>query len=196
MTWSLLFVALLVASPTPLTGIDTIPTDVVVDVVILQAVAVDRGAGVVARSRAVRLLSLAALDVVEVDTTLAMLATTTTGELEVQIALARFDRAARRSPFSAAAMASSSSSSSSPAALRRVSALMWWRIGGGTARAALERCASADSDPGARGACRGRLRAWSRSGPSPSAVTAVPGASTSDVLHDKANDGSSAPSRR
>lgn len=195
MTWSLLFVALLVASPTPLTGIDTIPTDVVVDVVILQAVAVDRGAGVVARSRAVRLLSLAALDVVEVDTTLAMLATTTTGELEVQIALARFDRAARRSPFSAAAMASSSSSSSS-AALRKVSALMWWRIGGGTARAALERCASADSDPGARGACRGRLRAWSRSGPSPSAVTAVSGTSTSDVLHDKANDGSSASSRR
>lgn len=171
--------------PPALQGTDTVPSRAVVDDVstaTLLALAVDVDAQLVVRARAVRALGDADLARVEIDTALASLSATTAGELEVQVALARFERAFRRG--TGGTFARSTLTTGAPA-LRRVAAIMWWRVGGDTARRALERAARDDVDPTVRAACGARLRAWSRSG-----------ARRIDVLDRRSDGGPQSPARR
>jgi len=171
--------------PPALRGIDTLPARAVVDDLTtssLLAVAGDDGADVVSRARAVRALGDADLARVDVDTMLVALSSTTSGELEVQVALARFERAARRRT---GAMFARATLTSARPALRRIAAIMWWRVGGETARLALEVSARDDVDPVVRAACVARLRAWSRSG-----------ARRIDVLDQRPDGGPQSPARR
>ena len=178
------------STPPALRGTDTVPARPIVDEVelaTLLSTAADERVDDVIRARAVRALGSAADEVGDIDAVLSTLSATATGELEVQVAFARFDRAARHgmAPIFAQAIQQSPSSS-----LRAAAALMWWRLGGASSKSVLARCAADDIDRVVRAACGARLRAWRRSGPG------LRRASSTDVLQHAADGGSQSPARR
>lgn len=203
-----LVLVVLVAAQTPdLAGIDTVPSSPTrspppsspASASSLLTIALDARIDDFTRARAIRRLGAVpatstgtsngtstATSPDAIDLALTRLSTSTSGELAVQVALARFDRAVQRSRAAAVAVATSTMASSAPA-LRAAGALMWWRLGGEDAHLALEH-GRHDVDAGVRAACVARLRWWSRAGGSTSTST--------NVLQQNHDAGPPAPARR
>jgi hypothetical protein len=132
----------------------------------LLAVAADEARALPERARAVRLLGDVAgtLDTApSIDGMLAALGRRATGELKVQIVLAQADRARRTSLDQARLVAMNAAADSQPGVVV-AGAMILWQLGGADNEARLRSLALTHADPGVRGACRGRLAHWNRSG--------------------------------
>jgi hypothetical protein len=129
----------------------------------LRAVAFDATQAVLRRARALRLFAeAAAVDEVVVDDDLAALQAGVTGELRVQAAWARVDRAARAGRVLTLAVALLAHED---AALRAVGALAAWREGSPAARRAMAARLTVERDDDVTTLLRARLARWRR-GPS------------------------------
>lgn len=178
--------------PVPLRGIDSVPQLDPSDVNAAQlwAIVEDKHADAITQARALRLLPavLQAHELPAASTRLAALlaAPTTSSALLFDVAMARFEVAARSAGASARAVALAAEGAQAPA-VRQAAALMWWRVGGELGRMALQRCAAHEPLASVRATCIGRLRA---------PVSTPATGAVSDVLHGTSDGDSPTPSGR
>lgn len=170
MSLPVVLIMVLASSTTPtdaaLMGTDTVPSAAQLagaSVPALLAVVVDDARALPERARAIRLLGDSTVDVGILDDTLAELGRRATGELKVQLVLAQADRARRRSLEQARQVAMNAIVDHQPGVVV-AGVMILWQLGGADSEARLRSLALTHADPGVRGACRGRLAHWNRSG--------------------------------
>ena len=184
MSMPMVFIVWLAATTTTptdaaLMGTDTVPSAAQVanaSVSALLAVVVDGDRALPERARAVRLLGsvegtgdagaidAAAIDAAAIDSTLAQLRRQARGELQVQVVLAQADRARRRSLAEARQVALTAIADTTWPGIVVAGVVILWQLGGPDSEVRLRSLAVNHADASVRGACRGRLAQWPRSG--------------------------------